>query len=265
MLQVIVFSKGRPLQLHGYLTSLFNQCADHDRLLVKVLMYDRPKWFEDAYADVKEEFLEVEFRRERGFQADLASLVADDAELTMFGCDDVLFTNPFSVDELRVVQTEDILGLSLRLGRHITQDMFGGSMTQPPFGEDGSWSIDGAGGDWGYPWEVLGTVYETEFAQRIVKRVDANSPSQLEARGALCWPEHTRKRRMTAWPQSRLVVPTVNLVQQEYPNGIKGEIPLDTGFLLECWKHGLRLDVARYEGMSPLSWRVGDFHLARDA
>lgn len=264
MLQVVCFSKGRPLQLHGYLTSLFAQCQDTDQLQVKVLLHDQPKWFAEAYAEVEEEFLEVEFRRERNFKTDLDSLLGQ-TELTMFGCDDDVITRPFSVNDLRVVHADDILGLSLRLGRHITQDMFGGAMLQPAFEEDGSWSIDGAAGDWGYPWEVLGTVYETEFVQRVVAQVNASSPSQLEARGALCWAEHTPKRRMTAWPESRLVVPTVNLVQDEYPNGIRGNIVLDPGFLLDCWKHGLRLDVTRYEGFLAPSWRVADFYLARQA
>jgi hypothetical protein len=32
-------------------------------------------------------------------------------------------------------------------------------------------------------------------------------------------------------------------------------------FLLECWNHGLRLDVERYRGMAPPSWRIGDLYL----
>jgi len=59
------------------------------------------------------------------------------------------------------------------------------------------------------------------------------------------------------------VVPTVNLVQSEFPNGICGTIPLDAGYLLDCWNHGMRLDVDRYEGMTPPSWRIPDFYLRR--
>ena len=254
-LQVIVFSKDRPLQLHGYLTSFFKHCDQE--AAVKVLLRNDPSWFADAYAQVEAEFSQVEWRHEQDFQVDLESLIGD-TKYTMFGCDDVVFTAPVYAASMPT----DLIGTSLRLGAHITRDMFGQPMPQPTF--DGmAWSVDGAASDWGYPWEVLGTIYRTDFVKRMVARVQANSPSQLEERGSHCWQEETEQRLMRSWAYSRLVVPTVNLVQSEFPNGICGNVPLDVGFLLECWNHGLRLDVDQYEGMTPESWRIPDFYLRR--
>jgi hypothetical protein len=257
VLQVIVFSKDRPLQLHGYLTSFFKHCFEP--AVVKVLVQSQPQWFTDAYAQVATEFFQVEWCPERDFRADLDALIGD-AEYTMFGCDDVVFTREWDVDA--AFERVDVLGLSLRLGRHITRDMFGQSLAQPVF-KDAWWNVEQGVGDWGYPWEVLGTIYQTDFVKRMVARVQANSPSQLEERGSRCWPEETPKRTMAMWQHSRLVVPTVNLVQQEFPNGICGDVPLDVGYLLDCWQHGMRLDVDRYDGMTPASWRIGDFYLRR--
>jgi hypothetical protein len=61
------------------------------------------------------------------------------------------------------------------------------------------------------------------------------------------------------------VVPTVNLVQSVFGNGIVGAAGLDPAFLLDCWNRRLRMDVERYRGLPSGSWRVGDFHLLRVA
>jgi hypothetical protein len=255
-LQVICFSKDRPLQLHGYLTSFYRHCEQN--AAVKVLVQSQPQWFADAYSQVEDEFSQVEFCHETDFRTDLESLIGD-TEYTMFGCDDVVFTRSF---ETRV--DPDVIGLSLRLGNHVTRDMFGNPLSQPAqFRQGNQWPVAEGVGDWGYPWEVLGTIYETDFVKRMVTRVQANSPSQLEERGSRCWSEETDKRMLSSWALSRLVVPTVNLVQQEFPNGICGNVPLDVGYLLDCWNHGMRLDIDRYANMAPESWRIPDFFLRR--
>lgn len=263
-LQVICFSKDRPLQLHGYLTSFFRQCVDSQNVVVKVLVASAPEWFANAYQQVADEFPQVEWRQELNFCADLDALISD-IEYTMFGCDDVVFTHSFGTDQMRAYLTKAVLGLSLRLGVHSRRDMFGNLMPQPSFSGELVWDIDEGAMDWRYPWEVLGTVYRTEFVQKMVARIRANSPSQLEARGALCWQSETDKRQMAAWRHARLAVPTVNLVQSEYPNGICGNVPLEAGFLLDCWNHGLRLDTLRYLAITPESWRIPDFYLTRVA
>ena len=259
MLHTICFSKDRPLQLHGYLTSFFAHFVGEGK--VSVLVQSQPQWFGQAYAEVEAEFPQVNWCHEQDFRTDLDSLIDPSYEYTMFGCDDVVFVRDFDIlpHDLR-----NEIGRSLRLGSHTTVDMFGQAMPQPRMsGRQLTWSVLGALGDWGYPWEVLGTIYETDFVQRMVARVQANSPSQLEERGSRCWSEETDKRLMSSWPEARIVVPTVNLVQQEFPNGILGNIPLDVGFLLECWKHGLRMETGWYANMSAISWRVPDFCLTR--
>lgn len=256
-LQVVVFSKNRPLQLHGYLASFYAQCMDNAS--VTVIAKSVPEWFSAAYLEVAGEFPQVHWRQERVFSDDLLATIDPEIPYTMFGCDDVVFTRTFQSDDL---PWDGVIGQSLRLGAHIRLDMFGNPMKHPTVLYS-VWNVDENEVDWAYPWEVLGTIYPTDFALRMVQRINASSPSQLEARGALCWREETPHRRMAAWSASRLVVPTVNLVQDEYPNGIAGAIPLEPGFLLECWNHGLRMDVERYKGMMPPSWRVPEFYLKR--
>jgi hypothetical protein len=143
--------------------------------------------------------------------------------------------------------------------------MFLASLQQPLFGHKKpflTWYIDEqpSVGDWAYPWEVLGTVYPTKFVWEMLAYFQFASPSQLEAGGALHWQDVTDRRMMASYPTSVIVVPTVNIIQTDFPgNGLNGRAPLSPEFLLECWRAGMRLDTMRYAGSAPSSWRIDAF------
>lgn len=261
LIQFVVFSRRRPLQLEGYLRSLYANCTGEFK--VSVLVKRDPEYVQ-AYGAVFSQFPKVLFVQECDFAADLSILVDTGTALTCFGCDDVIYTTHIETDAIgKVLDDESLLGVSLRLGENITHDMFGRPLQQPEI-KDQQWDMTAAGsvGDWAYPFEVLGTVYRTEYVRQIVEAVKPKSPSQLESLGYVSWNHFTRLHHMACYPTSRLVVPTVNVIQQEFPNGTIGP-PISPEFLLDCWNHGLRLDTERYAGMAPPSWRIGDFWLKR--
>jgi hypothetical protein len=269
VIRFVVFSRARPLQLHGYLASLLK--VGYSEASVAVLVKIDPEYL-DAYQDVQLEFPRTYWCYEKDFASDLQAILAETEQpCVAFGCDDVVFTRPISpLDISRFLDEQpQVLGVSLRLGRHIERNMFGALMPQPSFMEWGiaaAWDVTDAASvvDWGYPWEVLGTVYRTEFVKRVVEAAKPANPSRLEQYGADHWREFSDQHFMVAPTLSCLVVPTVNLVQDIFPNGIAGRVPLSPELLLQCWNAGLRLDVQRYEGMTPLSWRIPDFYLRRD-
>lgn len=270
MIKFICFSRQRPLQLAGYLKSLYGNVFGEFEVAVLVRV-DTDLTVE--YGEVQAAFPDVEWRVETNFKDDLDALIDPAVEYTCFGCDDVVFVRDVWARHIEIVlDKNDFVGLSLRLGRHIKRDMFGGAMGQPeftvpPLSRFLAWDVTGAEsvGDWAYPWEVLGTVYPTPFVLRMISSIDAMSPSQLEARGATIWSGHTDRRLMAAFASARIVVPTVNIVQTEFPgNGIRGEVELSPEFLVECWVRGLRLDVERYRDISPESWRIPHFFMNRD-
>jgi hypothetical protein len=278
---LIVFSKDRPLQLHGMLTSVFRHWRGDVRVTALVRA-EAP--YRDAYAAVRGQFAQVAWCAEEDFGPDLLALALEGREpLVCFGTDDVVYVAPVDVPTVeRLFATPDLLGVSLRLGKNVVCDMFGRTQRQPFFLHQGVydpaatseawpyWRVDadGAVGDWAYPWEVLGTVYPAPFALEVVEALQREglcaNPSQLEHHGSLRWTRHAATGRlMASYPRSRLVVPTVNLVQSEFGNGIVGGTALSPAFLLDCWDHGLRLDPDHLRGMCPTSWRVGDFPLRR--
>jgi hypothetical protein len=283
---LVVFSKDRPLQLHGMLTSVLHRWRG--AVVVNVLARVQPP-YADAYAEVEQEFAgSARFFREEDFATGVEALLSGEAPYSCFGCDDVVYTLPVDVTEVDAAfqATPDLLGYSLRLGKNTEADMFGRPLPQPAFlptaaprfdeyggdvAEDGLlWDAAGAVGDWGYPWEVLGTVYPTEYVRATVRALvrdgQVQNPSTLEDAGWRRWREFAGERHLLrAYARSRLVVPTVNLVQDVFGNGIVGAAGLDPAFLLDCWNRRLRMDVERYRGKPSSSWRVGDFHLLRVA
>ena len=123
---LIVFSKDRPLQLHGMLTSVFRHWRGAYR--VTVLARTEGSYF-SAYEDVWREFRDrdVVLLTETDFPEDLSTALAMNGETTpyvCFGCDDVVYT--LALDVSRVADTlrvnHGLLGYSLRLGLHTQAD-----------------------------------------------------------------------------------------------------------------------------------------------
>lgn len=268
MIQFIVFSRKRPLQLYGYLESLFRHISE--QVAVGVIARIDPG-YEAAYAAIQERFPYVYFLEETDFHSDVKTLInRSAANYVSFGCDDVVFTGSISPDDVTETFNDmSIIGLSLRLGRNVVSGMFGNAMPLPMFTSMSThklaWDITHpfSVGDWAYPWEVLGTIYPMLFVRDMVYAIEFHNPSQLEAEGALAWPAVTGSRIMATYPTSRIVVPTVNVVQTEFPNGILGYASLSPEFLLDCWNNGLRLDTRAFEAHAYDSWRIPDFHLMR--
>lgn len=175
-MHVIVFSKDRPLQLDGYLASLLHY-SGLPQSAVTVLFVEDP-----AYAPLKAEYPGVQWLAEEGgFHATLEKWVAalpDDA-LILFGCDDVVFFNPF--DPVKVAdhlqKHPECAGFSLKLGRNIA----GSRHVIPqgtPEGAIVEWNANGRSGRlekgekvsadfFHYPFEVMGTVYRAGLIKRM--------------------------------------------------------------------------------------------------
>ena len=83
---IIVFSKGRPMQLHAYLESLllFSDARQED---ITVLCCETEGIH---YEKVMDRFAQVHWHIEKKFEDDLKQAVAEAGSYIMFGCDDVV-------------------------------------------------------------------------------------------------------------------------------------------------------------------------------
>lgn len=270
MIQFIVFSRKRPLQLYGYLESIFRNISEQIEVSV-LLKVDES--YGVAYAEIQERFPNVHFRHETDFTADIHALVDRSAgEYISFGCDDVIFTGSIIPDNVNnLFERIDILGLSLRLGRNVNFGMFGNPMPKPVFESSNNprfliWNVEHSSsvGDWAYPWEVLGTIYPRPFVEAMLNQMQPRNPSQLEDMGTRLWATTTKLRLMACYPTLRIVVPTVNCIQTEFSgNGFLGQTPLSPEYLLDSWHHGMRMETIAFAARDHDSWRIPHFYLRR--
>lgn len=216
MSTIVVFSKDRPMQLHAYLESLlkFSECTEEQIYVLyrEVLPI--------CYNRVKRMFPDVHWITESNFFSQLKDIVDGAEEFIMFGCDDVVFVDQFSLVDMEscLKRNGDVFGFSLRLGSNIKplpkkikceNDIY-------------FWDWTENKGHYGYPWELDCTLYRKEDVIDILHKIgDAKSPNYLEA-----IPEEnpvlyiTRKQLASYKEKGKAVVITVNRVQNSHPNSV---------------------------------------------
>jgi len=265
VIHFIVFSRNRPIQLHGLLTSLSNNL--HGDASVDVLVLSDPEYVE-AYNQIQRDFDSVRFfAQSTSFSEDMQRLTSIPCDYVCFLCDDVLFQRRLDMDDVETMMSDErIVSVSFRLGRHVTHGMFWNQQPQPPFEQVGEflvWDTNVATGDWNYVFDVLGSIYRFDFVQKMQPHLlNAQNPSQYEDAGSRAWWLVTKQHHYACWAESRTTVPTPNVVQTEFGNGYVGQGELDAEFLLQCWKHNLRMDTERFNRLYE-TWRISDFHLMR--
>ena len=210
---VIVFSKGRPMQLHAYLESMlkFSDAAPED---ITVLCCETEGI---RYDKVKAQFAQVNWCIEKKFEEDLKKAVAAAGDYIIFGCDDVVFTRPFALQKAAAYleQSPEVFGFSIRLGQNIVP------YPKRAVCKDGimKWNWEECGEQhYSYPWELDCTVYRKSDVQRLIDQEEKaiKNPNYLEAIISI----HNRsikiQRKYLACNQDHgcAVVITVNRVQE---------------------------------------------------
>lgn len=117
MSTIIVFSKDRPMQLHGYLESIIRASGCREEQIyvlykeVLPIRYDKVIGF----------FPGVNWIPETDFDMQLREIVEKADDYIVFGCDDVVFTDQFDLLQMEkyLEEAEEVFGFSLRLGQNI--------------------------------------------------------------------------------------------------------------------------------------------------
>lgn len=218
MTTIIVFSKDRPMQLHAYLESLIRASGCRQEQIYVLYREVMPI----CYDKVKSFFPYVNWTVEDNFIHQLWDIVSKADEYIMFGCDDVVFTDYFSLQkaELLIEGREDIFGFSFRLGKNIRpipkciekkEDMF-------------IWDWPENTWHYGYPWELDCTLYrKTDVIDIINKAGDVQSPNYLESIPEDAPQDYVKRNKMAAYyGGGKAIVITVNRVQDTHLNEIDG-------------------------------------------
>lgn len=239
MLSVIVFSKDRPLQLHGYLESLlhYSNVVEED---ITVILKETNGL---SYKNVKNSFKRVQWIEQTVFFDNLTEAIKKAKDYLMFGCDDVVFSSSFRFEEaISLLKSNlEIFGFSLRLGSNIYPK-------QVHFSKSGKMLIwDWTKTDspsWNYPWELDATIYNKADVIKIIsalKTEDIKNPNYLEAEIANNPYQFVHKTKMGSFQKSKCLVITVNRVQNSVINDFDDSKNLSPERLQFLYEKGLRL------------------------
>lgn len=172
----IVFTKNRPLQLEGYLESLYNHFTSE---LIQTYVIYKPELFDNEYQQVFQKYSSCIVVEETDFSNDFFSILnVTDSEYMLFGVDDVVYFDSVDFDLIDNIfrQKDDIFGFSLRFGQNIlsgpdeTEEL---KITGQNFH-----SLDWTQGQTPaarYPFELCATIYKTEMVKTIIKNSRNNN------------------------------------------------------------------------------------------
>ena len=249
--ELIVFSKNRPLQLYAFLESCKRYVVGLDTVSV-IYCSDEP--FAQAYKEVHACFATVRFMQQ----------AADNpyADFKKLLCDTVCLSRAthiiFAVDDIVVIDTVDIhrcatllekyraYGFYLRLGTDITECYAEECSTGTPklkLREQDvySWKFKKGCGDWAYPHTVDMTLFRAEDVYPAALFLDYDSPNMFECAWA-AQAKPAMKRRGLCCAKSKIVNLPLNLVQQDFLEN-RHSSECDVHFLLEKFQQGFRMDI----------------------
>jgi hypothetical protein len=166
----IVFTKNRPLQLEGYLRSLYRFFPAE--VIATYVIY-KQELFAEEYGRVFRQYKDVRVITERDFHSDVTGLVESvRTKYILFGVDDVVFFDGVDfevIDKTFDNFSEDIFGFTLRFGPESVKDGDDRVDTADVDGRQ-AFSIDWTKGRTAhtrYPFELCCTFYRTELVKRI--------------------------------------------------------------------------------------------------
>ena len=265
-ISVIVFSKGRPMQLHAYLESLL-RFSDIPQDAITVLCCETEGI---RYEKVMEQFPQAVWKKEEHFENDLKDAVAAAGDYIMFGCDDVVFTHMFRLSEAAAYldSHDNVFGFSMRLGHNITpypsDAIYEGSVME--------WNWETASEQhYNYPWELDCTLYRKEDVTRLIDEEEKaiKNPNYLEAviNADNKSRKLPRKHLASCKEQGCAVVITVNRVQDSYQNGYDDSMMTDIYSLDKLYNdEGNTLDLDRIAAQENHTVHVGaEYFLLRKA
>jgi hypothetical protein len=165
----------------------------------------------------------------------------------MFGCDDVVFTRPFSFELAlqNLEQNNKLFTFSLRMGRNIYPHPKEIISTQSSL--EWSW-VNGYWTHWSFPWELDASIYRVIDVRDIVSsyKVPIHNPNFLEANFYQDEVLYSKYRDimpfMMSSTEAKLLVITVNRVQDTHLNSFDEGVDTDVESLDKKYQQGYRLD-----------------------
>jgi hypothetical protein len=174
----IVFTKNRPLQLEGYLRSLYRYFPAE---LIQTYVIYKPEKFGDEYKSVFGRYDNIRVITEGDFHNDVTGVINEaETKYILFGIDDVAFFDGVGfevIDQTFEKAGDDIFGFTLRFGADSLKDG-PDQISDEQAAAQTVYKLDWTKGGTPhtrYPFELCCTFYRTSLVKRILSGCMSNS------------------------------------------------------------------------------------------
>ena len=172
MISNIVFTKNRPLQLDGYLESLYRHFPAE---LIQTYVLYKQDLFGEQYQQFFSKYPNCIVVKENDFHSDLLKIINQvDTKYILFGIDDVVYFDSVDlvvIDETFDKRSEYIFGFSLRFSKESIKKG-NDPISETPIAGQTVYSINWTQGlmpNTRYPFELCATIYRSELVKNIIK------------------------------------------------------------------------------------------------
>ncbi len=248
-MDILIFSRNRPLQLHGLLLSIKDKVSHCSHITV-LHRYDEE--YASALEEIKAEFPDIDFQEDEDFKGQVLDFLGQGPEFGFFLVDDGIFRKPIDLRlcESVMSRNQDILTFSLRMGLHLNYCYTRQRRQRIPRGcqEDGLfiWRWKGAQSDWGYPFSVDGHTFQKRQLLKWCKDLSFSKPNTFEVRLQKLKQKADAPNLCVSGTEAFLVNIPLNRVQSDRKNKHEN---LGIEFLLEQWNSGLEIDIKAIESV----------------
>lgn len=251
MIDIVIFSKNRPLQLYSFLESM-DHYTDHKNAANVSVIFKYDDEYLNSLDELKGKFPSVNFVKQEDFKSDLSSCLSGRNSFCTFFVDDIIFKRKFSFEEVCAVLAPNpgILTFSMRMGLHLNF-CYPTRENQPipdGFTQQGFfvWDWKSGQGDWSYPISVDGHFFRKDDFMSWIKMIDFTNPNQLEDRLQFVKSLNLSSRCICSTSSSIVNLP-VNRVQNEYKNRSEEESP---EVLKKYWDDGKKIDFLKLSNIN---------------
>jgi hypothetical protein len=256
LLNAIVFSKDRPMQLHLLLESILTNFNVEDYKL-NILYKASNDEYDRGYNTVRDLFPQFTYKKEESFKEDLLSLF-NESQYTVFFTDDDIIYNSLRItndDLFNIFQFSNCFCFSLRLGlnttecytmqkfntikKHNTHSFYHDiNLIEPII----SWKVGDATNDYAYPMSVDGHIFKTDVIKSFCEFMDYYNPNIFEA---FLSKAVTGDMVIASYEHSKLVNTPINRVQDTFQNLSGLKYGYTSEDLNEMYLDGIRIDLKK--------------------
>lgn len=254
LLNGIIFSKDRPMQLHLLLESILLNFDVEDYKL-NILYKASNDEYNRGYNMIRDLYPQFTYKKEESFKTDLLSLFNDSEYTTFFTDDDIIYKSlKITKDELHNIFTfSNAMCFSLRLGLNTVNcytmqklNKLNKYNTHSFYQDIGliepiiSWKVADGTNDYAYPMSVDGHIFKTEYIKSLCETLEYTNPNLFEA-----FLSNFTKPEMiiSSYKHSKLVNTPINIVQETFKNLSGKKYNYSSEDLNEMYLDGVIIDL----------------------